>query len=58
MADRQSGPLLLRFAGQQPLFFADSVRVGAPVRSFQQVRYALTTLYGDVYLGRASGVAA
>lgn len=49
---------LLRFAGQQALFDADSVRTGAPVRSYTTVRFGLTTLYGDVYLGRAEGNAA
>jgi len=49
---------VLSFAGQGALFIADSVRVGAPVRHFTTVRFGLTTLYGDTYLGRAEGNAA
>ena len=49
---------ILRFTGQAPLFTADSVGIGAPVRSFTSVRFGLTTLLGDVYLGRAQGTAA
>lgn len=49
----------LRFNGQGALFDADSVRVGAPVRSFVPVSFGLTTpYYGDVYLGRGEGNAA
>jgi len=44
----------LEFGGQSGLFaFAtDSVGLGAPVRSYQRVRYGLTTYNGDPYLGR------
>lgn len=42
----------LSFAGQSALFTADSVRTGAPVRSFTRYKYALMTLDGDTYLGR------
>jgi prepilin-type N-terminal cleavage/methylation domain-containing protein len=48
---------VLSFGGQSLLFTNDSVRIGAPVRSFTTVRYALTALYGDVYLGRAERAA-
>jgi prepilin-type N-terminal cleavage/methylation domain-containing protein len=47
-----SAAVQLRFAGQQAIFVADSVHVGAPVRSFTPVRFALTTYSGDTYLGR------
>ncbi len=53
-----SAARVLSFAGQGALFLADSVRIGAPVRNFTTVRFGLTTLYGDVYLGRAEGTAA
>lgn len=49
---------VLPFPGQGPLFVADSVRVGAPVRSYTTVRFGLTTYSGGVYLGRAEGTAA
>ena len=48
---------VLSFAGQGGLFTADSVRIGAPVRSFTPVRFGLTTYDGDVYLGRAERAA-
>lgn len=47
-----SAGAILRFAGQQAKFVADSVRVGAPVRSFSRVTFGLTTFNGDPYLGR------
>jgi prepilin-type N-terminal cleavage/methylation domain-containing protein len=53
-----SAARVLSFTGQSGLFTADSVRVGAPVRSFTAVRFGLTTYNGDVYLGRAEGTAA
>jgi prepilin-type N-terminal cleavage/methylation domain-containing protein len=46
---------LLSFTGQSALFTADSVRVGAPVRSYGSVRFALTSVGSDVFLGRAEG---
>jgi len=49
---------VLPFSGQNPLFTADSVRVGAPVRSFNTVRFGLTTYSGSPYLGRGEGAAA
>jgi len=42
----------LSFASQGALFVADSVRLGAPVRSFTPVTFGLTTYSGDTYLGR------
>jgi prepilin-type N-terminal cleavage/methylation domain-containing protein len=42
----------LSFASQGGLFTADSVRVGAPVRSFVRYRYGLMTMDGETYLGR------
>jgi len=50
----------LTLAGQAAKFAADSVRVGAPVRSFIRYTYGLVTESGDTYLGRtpASGAAA
>lgn len=42
----------LSFGGQAGLFTADSVRVGAPVRSFMRYRYGLVTMGGEAYLGR------
>jgi prepilin-type N-terminal cleavage/methylation domain-containing protein len=51
--------LRLTFGGQQNQFdVPDSVHVGAPVRSFTTVRFALVTYAGDQYLGRAEGSAA
>lgn len=49
---------VLPFPGQAVLFTADSVRIGAPVRSFTTVRFGLTTYSGSPYLGRAEGSAA
>lgn len=42
----------LRFNGQASLFNADSVGVGAPVRSYDTYTFGLTTYAGDPYLGR------
>lgn len=42
----------LSFAGQGPRFTADSVRVGAPVRSFTRYTYGLYQIDGVSYLGR------
>ena len=42
----------LSFAGQAAKFTADSVRVGAPVRSFVRYTYGLVTYSGQTYLGR------
>jgi hypothetical protein len=53
-----SAAWVIRFPGQAALFTADSVRVGAPVRSYTPVRFGLTTLSGAEYLGRAEGTAA
>lgn len=53
-----SAARLLSFTGQGGLFTADTVGIGAPVRSYSTVRFGLTTYSGDVYLGRATGAAA
>ena len=47
----------LSFSGQAGLFTADSVRTGAPIRSYTRYAYGLITSDGDAYLGRtdASG---
>lgn len=42
----------LRFNAQLALFAADSVGVGAPVRSYDTYTFGLTTFLGDPYLGR------
>lgn len=42
----------LTFTGQMALFTADSVRTGAPVRSFTRYTYGLFSYDGDTYLGR------
>jgi prepilin-type N-terminal cleavage/methylation domain-containing protein len=43
---------LLTFTGQTAAFAADSVRVGAPVRSYIEYTFGVTNLSGDPYLGR------
>lgn len=45
----------LTFNGQASLFNADSVGVGAPVRSYQKYTFGTTTMSGDTYLGRREG---
>jgi hypothetical protein len=47
--------VLLTFNGQGALFAADSVGIGAAVRSYQEFTFGTTTLGGDVYLGRRTG---
>lgn len=42
----------IRFNGQAALFAADSVGLGAPVRSYDRYTFGLTTLGTDTYLGR------
>lgn len=42
----------INFAGQSALFTLDSVRVGAPVRSFTRYTYGLFAQDGQYYLGR------
>lgn len=42
----------LSFGGQAAKFTADSVRTGAPIRSFVRYRYGLITYDGEPYLGR------
>jgi prepilin-type N-terminal cleavage/methylation domain-containing protein len=47
-----SPALDLTFNGQGALFAADSVGVGAPVRSYEEFTFGTTTMNGDVYLAR------
>jgi prepilin-type N-terminal cleavage/methylation domain-containing protein len=42
----------MTFAGQSGTFEADSVRVGAPIRSYTRYSYSLGTYNGDTFLGR------
>ena len=42
----------LTFNGQASLFSADSVGIGAPVRSYEEFAFGTTTMNGDVYLAR------
>ncbi len=42
----------LRFSGQAAKFIADSVRVGAPIRSYTKYTYGLFQIDGVNYLGR------
>lgn len=42
----------LSFSGQAALFTADSVRTGAPIRSYVYYTYGLVTQDGETYLGR------
>jgi prepilin-type N-terminal cleavage/methylation domain-containing protein len=44
----------LRFGGQEALFVANAVGVGAPVRSFERFEFGPTVFRGDTYLGRNS----
>lgn len=48
----------VEFSGQTAAFVADSVRVGAPIRSFQTFTFGLTNALGEAYLGRRSGAGA
>lgn len=43
---------ILRFPGMGPAFRADSVWVGAPIRSYAWLTYGLYQVDGDWYLGR------
>lgn len=45
----------LSFVGLQAVFLADSVGMGAPVRSYREYTFGTTTMNGDVYLGRRLG---
>lgn len=49
------GATELAFSGLQALFLADSVGIGAPVRSYESYTFGTTTMNGDVYLGRRIG---
>lgn len=42
----------LTFQGQGALFTADSVGIGAPVRSYSEYTFGTTIMNGDVYLAR------
>lgn len=46
---------ILDFSSQSAAFTADSVRIGAPVRSFQTFTFGLTNALGEPYLGRRTG---
>ena len=46
---------LLTFTGQDSDFAANTVRVGAPVRSFATYTFTTTTLLDDTYLARQEG---
>ena len=50
--DGTTAGVQLRFNGQQALFTADSVGMGAPVRSFGHYTFGMTTYSGDPYLAR------
>ena len=45
----------LTFNGQGALFTADSVGIGAPVRSYETFTFGATAFLGDSYLGRRPG---
>lgn len=45
----------IEFTGQSALFLADSVGIGAPVRSHLTYTFGTTTLLGDTYLARRDG---
>lgn len=45
----------LTFLGQAAAFAADSVGIGAPIRSFKTYTFGDTILYGDVYFARREG---
>ena len=49
------GAMLLTFNGQGALFAADSVGIGAPVRSYLEYTFGMTTMAGDPYLARRVG---
>jgi type II secretory pathway pseudopilin PulG len=46
---------LMTFAGQTTAFSADTVRTGAPIRSFTRLSYRLGEFESQKYLGRAEG---
>jgi len=49
------GAMMLRFNGQAALFSADSVGIGAPVRSYLEYTFGTTNMLGDPYLSRRLG---
>ena len=44
--------LELTLQGQGSLFSADSVGIGAPLRSYEEFTFGTTTMIGDIYLAR------
>lgn len=46
---------VLTFAGQNALFNADSIGMGAPIRSYLEFTFGTTTLAGDTYFARREG---
>ncbi|MDH3271406.1 MAG: prepilin-type N-terminal cleavage/methylation domain-containing protein [Gemmatimonadota bacterium] len=50
-----AGATELEFTGLLAVFLADSVGIGAPVRSFQEFTFGTSTMNGDVYLSRRRG---
>jgi prepilin-type N-terminal cleavage/methylation domain-containing protein len=46
----------LRFNLQNLLFAADTIGLGAPVRSYDTYTFGSTTFFGDTYLGRRQGL--
>ena len=56
-SDLTTPATLLTFGGQAAIFTAtaDSVTMGAPVRSYLPFTFGMTTYNGDVYLGRRPG---
>ncbi len=48
----------LQFSNLEPSAAVSGVRIGAPIRAFQVVRYGVTTLGGEPYLGRGGSAGA
>ena len=46
----------MRFTGQGALFVADTIGLGAPMRSYDTYTFGSTTFVGDTYLGRQQGL--
>ncbi|MBT8489014.1 MAG: prepilin-type N-terminal cleavage/methylation domain-containing protein [Gemmatimonadetes bacterium] len=53
-----AGATELEFSSLLAMFLADSVGIGAPIRSYQYFTFGTTTMNGDVYLARRSGTGA
>jgi hypothetical protein len=45
----------IAFSGQAALFAADSVGIGAPMRSYEEFTFGTTTMLGDTYFARRDG---